>query len=76
MNILTPPHAALAICWITAYQPIIFFLCLSKSVSSSGFVNMSAICSPVATSFIVLKDFTMDLAWLCTDLDPFLLSLL
>jgi hypothetical protein len=53
VNILTPPHSTLAVCWISARQPIIFFLCLSKSASSSGFVNMSAICSPVATWYML-----------------------
>jgi hypothetical protein len=57
MNILTPPHSTLAVCWISAHQPIIFFLCLSKSVLSSGFVNMSAICSPVATWYMLTVPF-------------------
>ncbi len=39
------------------HQPIIFFLCLSKSASSSGFVNMSAICSPVATWYMLTVSF-------------------
>ncbi len=57
VNILTPPHSTLAVCWISAHQPIIFFLCLSKSASSSGFVNMSAICSPVATWYMLTVPF-------------------
>jgi hypothetical protein len=57
VNILTPPHSTLAVCWISAHQPIIFFLCLSKSASSSGFVNMSAICSPVSTWYMLTVPF-------------------
>ncbi len=43
---------------------LIFFLCLSKRVSSSGFVNMSAICSPVATWYMLTVPFlTSSLEW-------------
>jgi hypothetical protein len=77
VNILTPPHSTLAVCWITAQQPIIFFLCLSKSVASSGFVNMSAICSPVATWYMLTIPFlTSSLKWCYLMLRCFVLGLI
>jgi hypothetical protein len=64
VNILTPLHSTLAVGWISAHQPIIFLLCLSKSVSPSGFVNMSAICSPVAIWYMLTVPFlTSSLKW-------------
>ena len=59
------------------YHPIIFFLCITKSVSSRGFVNMSAICSPVATWYILtVPFFTSSLKWWYLMLRCFVLGLI
>ena len=85
VNILTPPHSTLAVCWITnpSSSSYVSQRVFHQVVSEVMILDIEMLCPGshlgylcyLNCSFIVLKDFTMDLAWLCIDLDPPLLSL-